>query len=155
MKVVSFLSIVFGYSAAAVLGVMMLLTVCDVALRYFLSAPIIGGTELTELMMVVIVFPTLGWCVVTRRHLKVEILTSAFPRMVRVILEILTSVATLIVFSIISWQTAIEASLVEERSSLLHIPHAPFYWIITLGLSLFCLSILAVTIEKIIEVVRR
>ena len=44
------------YAAMVILGAMMLLTVIDVFGRYLLNRPLVGSTEVTEVMMVTLAF---------------------------------------------------------------------------------------------------
>ena len=138
-----------------VLGLMMLLTVADVFLRYFFNSPITGTTEITEFMMVIVVFPALGWCAITRRHVKVDLLVLYLPRKVQTIIDTITLLATLGIFIIITWQSFLEAMDVSTTTALLSLPHYPFYWVLTFGLALFCFSIATLIIENIVEEVNK
>lgn len=151
MKTVYFLSRIAGYLATGVLGLLMLLTVANVILRDFFDKPIMGTPELSEFMMVLVVFLALAWCAITRKHVRVELLTGRFPTRVQAILSVVTLFLALGIFVIITWQSALESMVVYDTTSLLRIPTAPFYWIMTVGLGLFCLSILVLIIENIIE----
>ena len=151
MKIIHHLSRLFAYIATGVLGLMMLLTVVDVFLRYFFNSPITGTTEVTEFMMVIVVFPALAWCAVTRRHLKVDLLVSHLPPRIQAIIDFLTLLLALGTFIIITWQSFLESLDVRTTTSLLNLPHAPFYWILTVSLALFCLSIATLLVENIMK----
>lgn len=155
MKFISFLSRLAGYLATVALGLMMILTVVDVFLRYFFNSPINGVTEITEFMMVVVVFPALAWCAITRRHVMVALLVSYFPPRVQNILDTITLLMTLGIFGIITWQSFLESLDVGTTSALLNLPYYPFYWVLTLGFALFCLAIVALIIENIVKEVKR
>ena len=155
MKIIYFLSRIAGYLATGVLGLLMILTVANVILRDFFDKPIMGTPELSEFMMVLVVFLALAWCAITRKHVRVELFTSRFSTRVQAILIVVTLLLTLGVFVIITWQSALESTNVYDTTSLLRIPTTPFYWIMTVGLGLFCLSIVALIIENIIEARKR
>ena len=155
MKTINLLSRLFGYVSTAVLGLMMLLTVADVFLRYFFSAPISGTTEITEFMLVVVVFPALAWCAVTGKMVKVDLLMSHFPPRVQAIVDSITLFLVLGIFVIITWQSFLESKVVDSTTSLLGLPSAPFYWVMTVGLALFCLAVATLMIENIIKGVKR
>ena len=155
MKLIRFLSKMFAYVATGVLGLMMLLTVVDVFLRYFFNSPITGTTEVTEFMMVIVVFPALAWCAVTRRHVQVDLLVSHLPLKAQKIIDSITLLLTLGVFVIITWQSFLESMDVQTTTSLLNLPHAPFYWILTAGFALFCLSIVSLLIENFVKEVKK
>ncbi|MFC1862703.1 TRAP transporter small permease [Thermodesulfobacteriota bacterium] len=151
MKAIHFLSKVTGYVATVVLGLMMLLTVADVFLRYFFNSPITGTTEMTELMLVVVVFPAFAWCAIQGRHVKVDLIVALFPPRIQVFIDSFTLLATLGIYIVITWQSFFEAMETHTATSLIGLPHAPFYWIMAFGFVLFCLSILSLVIEKIFK----
>lgn len=151
MKVIHLLSRLMGYAATAVLVLMMMLTVTDVFLRYFFNAPITGTTEITELMLVVVVFPAFAWTAVSGKHIKVDLIVDLLPPRIQKILDSITLTASLVVFIIITWRSLLEAMDVRSSTSLLSMPHAPFYWVLTIGFAMFCLAILALLIENIMK----
>jgi len=131
---------------------MMMLTVCDVGGRYFFNSPLTGTTEITEMMMVIIIFPALGWAATNHVHVRVTILTNRFPEKVRAPLSIMGLILTFCVFVIITWRCFEEAMSVDLQSSLIHIPYTPFYWVMSIALAIFCLATLVVIYDEIQEV---
>jgi len=144
-----------GYLATGVLGLLMLLTVANVILRDFFDKPIRGTPELSEFMMVLVIFLALAWCAITRKHVRVELILTRLPSRIQTILNSITLLLTLGIFVVITWQSVLESAVVYDTTSLLRIPHTPFYWIMTSGLGLFCLSILVLLIENIAEARKR
>lgn len=66
--------------AGAMLFVLMAMTCIDVAGRYLLNQPLDGATELTRLLMAVIVFavlPVVSW---REQHVSVDLLDNVFPK---------------------------------------------------------------------------
>ena len=155
MKTIHHLSMLFAYVATGVLGLMMLLTVADVFLRYFFNSPITGTTEVTEFMMVIVVFPALALCAVKRRHVQVDLLVGLLPRRAQTIIDSITLLLALCTYIIITYHSVLEAMEVETTTSLLSLPHAPFYWVLTAGFALFCLSIATLLVENIMKEVKR
>ena len=141
--------------ATGMLGLLMVLTVANVILRDLFNAPIKGTPELSEFMMVIVIFLALAWCAVTRKHVMVDLIVSRFPSRVQAIVDSITLFATLGIFVIITWQSFLESMAVYDTTSLLRLPHAPFYWIMTVGLAVFCLSIAVLLIENIAEARKR
>ncbi|RJR40092.1 MAG: TRAP transporter small permease [Desulfobacteraceae bacterium] len=154
MRIVYLLTRLFGYVATGALGMMMILTVADVFLRYCFNSPIPGATEITELMMVIVVFPALAWCAVTGRHVSVDLLLILFPSRLQAVIDSITQLVALVIFAIITWQSFMESTLVRTTSSLLALPVSPFYWILSISLALFCLSIASLIIQNIIKGVK-
>ena len=149
MKTIHFVSRLLGYVAMVILGFMMLLTVADVFLRYVFNAPITGATELSEFLMVIVVFPALAWVAIDRSHIRVDLLISTWPRRVQLIVEIFVLLLSLGTYCIIAWRALIESSAVLTTSSLLSLPHAPFYWVMTVGLIMLCLAIISLLVEDV------
>ena len=141
--------------ATSILGLLMVLTVANVILRDFFDKPIMGTPELSEFMMVLVIFLALAWCAITRKHVKVELVVNRFSPRIQAIFNGITLLLTLGIFVIITWQSFLESMVVYDTTSLLRIPHTPFYWIMTFGLGLFCLSILVLIIENTIEARKR
>ncbi|OGP54401.1 MAG: hypothetical protein A2Y65_09425 [Deltaproteobacteria bacterium RBG_13_52_11] len=150
MKIFRFVSRLLGYVAAVIMGGMMMLTVVDVFCRYILNAPITGSTELSELLMVVLVFPALGWIAVERSHIRVDLLVLRLSRRAQLVMEIVTLLLALGTYVIITWQSILESREVNMTTSLLTVPEAPFHWIMTGGLTMLCLAIVSLVVEDVI-----
>lgn len=144
-----------GYMATGMLGLLMLLTVANVILRDVFNKPIRGTPELSEFMMVIVIFLALAWCAVTRKHVRVELIVTHFSSRVQKILESITLLITLGTFVIITWQSALESMAAYDTTSILRLPHTPFYWIMTVGLALFSLAIAVLLIESVAEARKR
>ena len=155
MKIIYRLSQYMGYLATCILALMMLLTVVDVALRYFLNAPITGTAEISKLMMIIIVFPALAWCALKRKHIRVTLIASRFPPRVQAILSSITLLAALGTYGVITWQCFVESAVVNRQTSFLQLPFTPFYWVMSAGFALFCLAIVVLVIEDIGKAVKR
>jgi len=137
------------------MGLMMLLTVADVSGRYFFNSPITGATEISRLMMVLIVFPALGWAALGRTHVKVDILVSRLPQKVQAIVNAVTLLIALGTYSLITWRSFLEAAVVNRKTSLLALPFTPFYWLMSVGFAIFCLAIVVLIIENMVKVVKK
>jgi TRAP-type C4-dicarboxylate transport system permease small subunit len=155
MKIIRVVSRVLGYAATGFMVVLMLLTVVDVFLRYFFNAPITGTTEISRLLMVIIVFPALGWAAIDRAHVRVDLVVSRIPPRVQAILGSITFLFALVTYGIITWQSILEAAVVNRQTSLLHLPFTPFYWVMSGGFVVFCLAIAALVIEDITKAVKK
>lgn len=157
MKTIRSLSRVMNAVACCVLGLMMLLTVSDVLLRYFLRLPILGATELTENMMACLAFLALAWCAVERSHLKVDLVMMMFSSRVQALIDSITSLAGLCLVGLIAWRGFVEATAVKElniESSLLGIPAFPFYYVMAAGFTLLCLVMVIQFTEDLCKAVK-
>jgi TRAP-type transport system small permease protein len=155
VKIIYSLNRWLGYLSVIVLGLMMLLTVADVTGRYFFNSPISGATEISRLMMVIIVFPALGWAALGRVHVRVDILVSHFSQKVQAIINIITLLIALGTYYCITWRSVLESAVVHRQTSLLALPFTPFYWIMSAGFAVFCLAIVVLIIENILKVVKK
>jgi TRAP-type C4-dicarboxylate transport system permease small subunit len=148
----------FNYLGVGVLTIMMLLTVSDVLLRYLFNSPILGTLELTEYMMVPVVFLGLAWCAVRRENIKVDILVSRLKTRPRAFLDSITCFLSLTVMVFITWQSFMETGNIWESyrvSDILHVPAYPFFVVLTLGCFLLCIVLVINLIENIVQGVSR
>ena len=155
MKIIRVVSRVLGYVATGFMVVLMLLTVVDVFLRYFFNAPLTGATEVARLLMIIIVFPALGWAAIDRAHIRVDLVVSRIPPRLQAIFSSITFLIALITYVIITWQSFLEAAVVNRQTSLLHLSFTPFYWVMSVGFAIFCLAIAALVVEDIAKVVKK
>ena len=155
MNIIRSVNRVLGYVASGFLIILLMLTVIDVFLRFFFNSPITGTTEISQLMMIIIVFPALGWAAIDRAHIRVDLLTGMFPTRPRAVVSSITLLIALGVYSIITWRSFLESAVVNRQTSLINLPFAPFYWLMSVSLAIFCLAILTLVIEDIGKAVKR
>jgi TRAP-type C4-dicarboxylate transport system permease small subunit len=155
MKIIRIVSRVLGYVTSSFLILLMMITVIDVFLRFFFNSPITGTTEISQLMMIMIVFPALGWAAIDRVHIRVDLLVRQLSIRPSAVVNSITLLIALGVYIIITWRSFLESSVVNRQTSLIHLPFAPFYWVMSVSLAIFCLAILALIIEEIGKAVKR
>jgi TRAP-type C4-dicarboxylate transport system permease small subunit len=144
-----------GYVSSVLVIILMLDVVADVCGRYFFNYPILGASELATLMMSIIVFSALAWAALAEKHVKVDLVMERFPPRVQAIVNSITLLLALGVYSIITWRSVLESTEVHDVSSLLRVPHTPFYWIMTVGFTVFCISIIVLVIKNIAQAVKK
>lgn len=123
-------------SALALFGIMML-TFFDVLGRKFLSNSIPGSLELTELLMVVVIFAALP--LVSRRgeHVEFDSLDPYLPmqlRRIQWVLVQLVCAAFLLGLGWLMWRTGQQFAINGETTAQLHIPKSPFIY----GMGVLC-----------------
>lgn len=155
MKVIDTLSRWMGYVSSVLVVVLMLDVVADVCGRYFFDAPITGASELATLMMSIIIFSALAWATLAGKQIKVDLLMDRFPPRVQAIVNSITLLLALGLYGIITWRSVLEAQEVHDVSSYLRVSHTPFYWIMTVGFAVFCISIIVLVIKNIAQAVKR
>lgn len=134
-----------GFLALFLLTIMMLLTVCDVILRYF-GRPIPGAMELTEILMVSVGGLSLAWCTLKFGHIRVDIVLRALPGGVQKGIDVVNYVFTAILCILIV-PSLVGRSLQDLRMSVatyvLKIPEWPFVLLLAFGYLLtFCVLVL-------------
>ncbi len=155
MKILDYISRWMGYVSAVVIILLMLIVVANVCTRYFANSPITGTAEIASFMMIIVVFPALAWAALTGKHVKVDLLVSHFSPRVQAIFDSITLLLALGTYTVITWRSVLEATVVYQTTSRLQLPHAPFYWVMVAGWAAFCLSILVLVIKNIAEAGKR
>jgi len=136
MKIIDSIARIAGLVAAGVLILMMLLTAADVFLRAFLSKPIIGTTEITEQMMVAVVFLGFGWCALQGKHVQVDLFVSHYPKGARRVIDLMINLIGLVLVVVICWRTSVATLTVQRLGiicSYIGVPKYPFYALTAFG----------------------
>lgn len=142
-----------SWLAGVTLIAMMFLTFADVIGRYFLSAPLLGAFEVTELMLAVTTFSALPAVTFNERHITIDILDATIPKHV---LRLQTMAANLVVIGMLVllsyavWRQGAKMSASGLRTEILHFPtYFVVYYMSALGiLSAIRLAIRLVTGEE-------
>ncbi len=155
--IVSSISRGLNIGGMIILVAMMLLTVMDVLLRYFLSRPIIGSTEITEYMMVCLALG-MAWCVLAGRSIKMDLIVGRFPSRAQGLIDSITDAIGLAALICITWQNfreAINAYRTHMTSIILMIPSYPAKGILAVAFTWLCLAVLVTLIKNITKAVKR
>lgn len=146
IKTVHRLSYIFSWFGAVALFVMMVLTFFDVLGRYVFRSPIIGVMDVSEQLMVVVVFCVLGQVTLDRAHIRADVLDPVLSnRNYSIMGAICFLISAFPVFFMAlrtskeAWKTALNLNMTTPTVS---IPIAPFYILAALGLILLFLEIL-------------
>ena len=127
-----------------VLFFMMLLITTDVAGRYLFSSPIPGTLEFTEFLIVFVVFFSMAYVQLTKRHICVELLTQRLPRRVADGLAVVVLLIAALFFALMCWQAWFSGlSALEYREAsdgLVQIPVYPPKLAIPFGAALIALQ---------------
>ena len=131
------LEIVCGTLAGLALLAIMLLTFLDVSGRKLLSQSITGSLELTELLMVVVIFGALPLVSLKGEHVVFDsldaILPKGFQRVQRALVDIVCA-ALLLGLAYLMWKTGADFAVTGETTAQLKITKAPFIQ----GMGLLC-----------------
>lgn len=117
---------------------MSLVSVVDATGRYLVNSPLVGSTEIIELLMIIVIFGSVPIVSQTKSHVKVDLFqfgkSERSLNIQKIIVELLNaSVSLLLVYA--TWLKA--RSLIEygDITQMLSIPLAPFVILIMLLLT--------------------
>jgi len=145
------------YIGQFTLILMVMLTVADVFLRYVLNRPILGSYELTEFMMAVLVFSTIGYTMVVKGHVVVDLVFIKLPQRSKDILECITSFIAFILFAVVAWRNAVQASTAWGRNDVtaeLFIPISPFILFVAIGIAVLSLVLFTQFIQSLAKAIK-
>ena len=139
------ISRVTNYIASVTLFFMMLLTIMDVVLRKMASKSILGTVEVTEFMMVVIVFFALAQTEILDGHVKVDLVISRFSARVQAFVDMVTQFTCFLLFGLFTWSVLVYAAGMKascEVSQDLWIPIYPFIYVVAVGCALLSITLI-------------
>jgi TRAP-type transport system small permease protein len=131
---------------------MMCLTVVDVVGRYVFNSPILGAFEITEFMVLVMVFSFLGYAQAQKAHVTVDIVYDRFPANARRIIAIANYTISFIVMLIVCWmgfEKAVETWQTGEKPLNLAVLNYPFVFFLSFGAMVMCLEYIRDVIRKL------
>ena len=134
---------IFGVSMGLI---MVLIVTANVIGRYLFRRPLIGTVEVEEFMLLVLVFFGIGYAQTKKRHVSIATLVDRLPQKAQLVISNVTYLPSLIVFSLITWQSLVMAKKywIKGVSSLfLEVPLSPFLCIVAVGAAVLCLVLLS------------
>lgn len=142
-----------GLIAALILLGMMLLTFADVTGRYLIR-PVKDAYELTEFMLALIVFLSLGYTQLFKGHVSINFIVEKLPLKIRSITETIFYGSGLIILILMSWQMFVLAErTLGITSGRLQLPNSVFISIAGVGVVLFALTLLLEFLRSLRKVV--
>ncbi len=130
---------------------MMALTCADVVGRYF-DRPIFGSVEIVGFLATLTVALALPFTHQEKGHIGVEILVRLFSSKTQAVIELITSLASLALFAIVTWRMALYARTMQESGEVsmnLQFPEAVIIYITAFCFLIFTLMILQDIIQSI------
>ena len=149
-KLSSFLSA----AGMVVFMLMVALTFADVFLRYMLGRSMPGTVELTELLMVIVVFSSIAATQWQKSHVTMDILTSRLREPSRALLEAVTGLWSVVIALLCAWTTYGYGAKTSSVTLVLRIPLEPFIYFACFGFCLLALALLAQFFERAAEAAR-
>jgi TRAP-type C4-dicarboxylate transport system permease small subunit len=149
---------VCGFIASIAAVCVVFITVSDVIMRYFFNNPLNGSFELTEYLMVIIVFMAIPWATMRGAHVRIDLITRMFTKRKQAILYAISCLLSMIISFLIAWYTVPEAKYayhLNQKSDMLNIPTYPFYFFIAIGFFILLFILIAVLIQYIDEAISK
>lgn len=126
-------------------AIIMVLTTVDVLMRRLFDLPIKGSFELSDYLLIVVVFCSVAYVMTVKGHIVVDVFTNKYPQRFSGALSFIALILSLIMVGLICWGSiryGLQQMSVGEASPLLGIPAAPFIFVIAFGSALFFLVII-------------
>jgi C4-dicarboxylate transporter, DctQ subunit len=140
----------FGAIAITILAACGVLICVDVALRYVLNRPIVGGIEIIEYALVYITFLGASWAVPRGAHIDIDVCVQAMPRFWQRVCALLCNLISLgvaIVLTVfgasVTWTAFVRGAF---KPTVLEIPTWIVLVIIPIGSALLAARFLRETI---------
>jgi TRAP-type transport system small permease protein len=129
-----------GVAASAILMAMMLLTFIDVVARYLFRRPVRGAFEVTELMLLVLIFAGLPLVSFTDEHAVMDFVDRVLGGRVLQGLQRLVQAVNAAFMFLLAWLTWLKADRIwayRDSTDVLRIVYGPFVYFMagTLGLA--------------------
>jgi len=122
---------VLGIAASLILFLMMLLTFVDVVARYLFNFPLRGGFEVTELMLLVLIFAGLPLVSHADEHVTMDFIDRVLPEAGRRLLVRVVHAICAAVMFFLTWQVWIKAGRIAgygDTTDVLKITVGPFVY---------------------------
>jgi TRAP-type C4-dicarboxylate transport system permease small subunit len=133
---------------------MMLLTASDIIGRAVWARPIPGAVELSSYMLAVFILLGVAYTHQVKGHVRVTMLVSRLPKRAGLLLDVITTLLSLFMISILAWQGWVVG--IEERtvSDMLRIPQLPFRLLVSVAGLFLCLELLIDLWASVEELIR-
>jgi TRAP-type C4-dicarboxylate transport system permease small subunit len=122
---------VLGIAASAILFCMMTLTFVDVVLRYVFNRPLRGGFEVTELMLLVLIFAGLPLVTHANEHVTMDLIDRWLnPRARNALARLMEALSAALMFAL-TWFMWIKAQRISgygDTTDVLRIAVGPFVY---------------------------
>jgi len=128
-----------GIAASAILLAMMLLTVVDVVARYVFSRPVRGAFEVTELMLVVLIFAGLPLVSFSEEHAVMDFIDRVTGARARRWLRRAVEAASAAFMFLMAWLTWLKADRIwayRDATDVLRVLYGPFVYFMAVTLAL-------------------
>jgi TRAP-type mannitol/chloroaromatic compound transport system permease small subunit len=121
---------------------LMLFTTADVIGRAAWARPIPGIVELSSYVLDVFILLGLAYTQQVKGHVRVSMLTSRMPPRTQICVEIVVTLLSLFIITLLAWQGFVVGLEETAVSDMLRIAQRPFKLLVGMAASLLCLELL-------------
>jgi TRAP-type C4-dicarboxylate transport system permease small subunit len=142
---------VLGVAASLILFAMMTLTFVDVVARYVFNRPLRGAFEVTELMLLVLIFAGLPLVTHAREHVTMDFVDRLLPARAGAALERAIQLACAGIMLLLAWLVWLKADRIWEyrdATDVLRIVYGPFVYFMAVMIGLSGLMHLYQALER-------
>ena len=128
-----------GVVASVILLAMMLLTFVDVVARYGFNRPMRGAFEITELMLLVLIFAGLPLVSFTGEHAMMDFIDRLMPPRAQRALEGLVQGVCAAIMFLLAWQVWLKGNRIwayRDATDVLRIVYGPFVYFMAVAIGL-------------------
>lgn len=137
---------------------MVALTVVDVVLRRIFNRPLSASLELTEIMLVVVVFTSVAYCGMKKSHVSIDAVASRLPSKVQKVLHCIVDFLSVLLFITMGWGSivlALDKLETQSVTGILPIPVYPFVFWVAFGSLLLAVVLLLQFFNSVLRMVMR
>lgn len=141
-----------NFIGQVILLLLVLLIIVDVIMRRVFNNPFSGTLEVSEIMLVVVVFTSVAYCGIRKGHVSIDALTSRFRRRTQAKIDSITGIFGVLVFVTMgcgSIVLGLNHFKTHRITGMLPIPIYPFSFIVGIGSLLLALVLLVQLVETI------
>jgi TRAP-type transport system small permease protein len=131
--------VILGVAASAILFAMMTLTFVDVVARYVFNRPVGGAFEVTELMLVVLIFAGLPLVSYADEHVTMDFVDRLLRPSARARLKRGVHVVTAAIMVLLAWLVWLKADRIwgyRDATDVLRIVYGPFVYFMAVTIAL-------------------
>jgi len=131
--------LILGAAASSILLAMMLLTVVDVVARYVFSRPVRGAFEVTELLLLVLIFAGLPLVSFADEHAVMDFIDRVLGRRAQRELERAVQAVNAAFMFLLAWLVWLKADRIwayRDATDVLRIVYGPFVYFMAVTLAL-------------------
>jgi TRAP-type C4-dicarboxylate transport system permease small subunit len=130
---------ILGVAASAILFAMMLLTFVDVVARYVFNRPVRGAFEVTELLLVVLIFAGLPLVSYADEHVTMDFIDRLLGPGARARLQRGVHVVSAAIMALLAWLVWLKADRIwgyRDATDVLRIVYGPFVYFMAMTIGL-------------------